>query len=275
MNWPADFVDQIILGNSLEVLKDIPDGSIDLTISSPPYGVGKAYERTDGKQDPFWKTIWLLNRMFRELSRVTKPGGYICWNFGDNAYGKKINQTETLSTIPMAIWYWPIGEKYGLELQATRIWRKRFATMAKPFYLNHHPRHVMDYEHIWTWRKPDGTGKETVNEHKVGRRGVWASTPQDEAFEGVYEGNILGKHTARATFPEMLPEWCLTVYSKPGQIVLDPFLGSGTTCAVSKRMGRHYIGIELNEPDWEYARNRVLQTEWDAPVVVPEIPVVA
>lgn len=257
MNFPLDFENKIILGDCLEVLKGIPTGSIDLTVSSPPYGVNKSYEQKNGKQDPFWKTIWLLNAVFKQLARVTKPGGYICWNFGDNAYGKKVHCTETLTTIPMAIWYWPIGQKYGLELQATRIWRKNFAALGKPFFLNHHPRPVFDYEHIWTWRKPDGTGKEVVNEHKIGRRGVWATNPNDEAFEGEYEANVLRGHTAKAAFPTDIPRWCITVYSQPNDIVLDPFVGSGTTAVVAKQMDRRYIGIELNPVDCDYAINRV------------------
>lgn len=258
LNFPDDFINHIICGDATQVLRTIPAGVVDLSISSPPYGVGKKYEQNGhGQRQPLWRTIWLVNRVIGELARVTKPGGYICWNFGDNALGKQSLRTEVLTTVPMSIWYWQIGQKHGLELQATRIWRKTFASMAKPFFMNHHPRPALDYEHLWTWRKPDGTGKEVVNEHKIGRRGVWATTPQDEAFEGEYEPNVLSKQDARAAFPVAIPLNFITVYSQPGDIVLDPFMGSGSTAIAAMRSGRRYIGIDISELECARANARI------------------
>lgn len=239
------------LGDCLELMGDIDADSIDLVVTSPPYGVGKEYERGNRKKTYLLHTVGLWYRAYKHFSRIVKPGGYVFWNFGDNGWGKQTLKTETLTTIPMSVWLWPIGRRTGFELQATRIWRKDFASMSKPFYMNHYPRPVFDYEHLWTWRRPDGTGKEIVNEHKIGRRGVWDT----HASTGTFIPNVLRYHPA--SFPKTIPEWALTVYSQPGGLVLDPFMGSGTTGIACIGMGRDFIGIEIDSEYFAIAEERL------------------
>jgi len=214
-----------------ETLRRLPEGSINLVVTSPPYLVEKDYEKGMALveyQDMLWQ-------VYSGLARALKPGGYIVINFGDQARGKTLELTETHTTIPMSIFHWDTGRYLGLELQATRIWRKKFARMGIPFVCNHYPRPVFDYEHIWTWRKPDGTGKEKVRDRKLSQRGV------------LEFGDDHPLKRFPAAFPVGLPAWAIKVYSDPGDLVYDPFAGSGTTGLAALRLGRAFIGSEKDE----------------------------
>jgi len=228
----------IIHGNAVVYLEDmkttcqerIQNDSVDLSVTSPPYMVEKAYER--GMEWPEY--LDLLWTAYEEIYRVTKPGGYFVINFGDQARGKALRGTETHTTIPMSVFHWDAGTGFGFELQATRIWRKKFHKMGIPFVCNHYPRPVYDYEHIWTWRKGDGVGKEKVHDRKLSQRGVLE-------FKGDHP---LKRY--RSAFPIGLPEWAISVYSDPGDLVYDPFAGSGTTGLAALRLGRRFVGSEID-----------------------------
>jgi len=222
---------EICFESCLTTMAEMEPEIVDLAVTSPPYFVEQEYEK-----DVSWPAYRdLIYWSYIGIAGVLKPGGYYVINFGDQARGKRIELTETHTTIPMAVEHWDCGRHVGLELQATRIWRKKFARMGIPFVCNHYPRPIFDYEHIWTWRKPDGTGKEVVRDRKLSQRGVLE-------FEGDHP-----RRRFKAAFPIGLPEWAIKVYSDPGNLVYDPFTGSGTTAWAALRLGRRFIGSELNE----------------------------
>jgi site-specific DNA-methyltransferase (adenine-specific) len=240
------FETQILYGDCTKIMPTLADESIDLVVTSPPYFVGKEYE-TDWTLDYFKQ---LMRGVFAGVNHVLKPGGYFVVNFGDcyNS-GNRFYEAEVPSVYPATIWYYDWGREVNFDLQATRIWRKRFASMGIPFVCNDHPRPVFDYEHIWTFRKHGGQ-EEVVHDRKLSQRGVigedW-STPAK-----------LKIHCA--AFPVELPQWAIKVYSKPGDVVLDPFTGSGTTGVAAKIEGRKFVGIELDQKHADYAYTRIAQT---------------
>jgi site-specific DNA-methyltransferase (adenine-specific) len=214
----------------------MPDSSIDLIVTSPPYYLNKEYERTI----TYAAYCSLLERCFTEWNRILKPGCYLVVNFGDyyNS-GNRFYRSDIPACYPASINYYRWGvELAGMDLQATRIWRKRFARMGIPFVCNTHPRPVFDYEHIWTFRKKNGSNLEYVTDRKLSQRGVvgedWSSSAR------------INKHCA--AFPIELPKWAIGVYSRNNtDIVYDPFMGSGTTAQACKEMDRLYIGSETNK----------------------------
>lgn len=252
-----EYINRLIVGDCLKIMEEFPDNFIDLVVTSPPYGVAKEYETNDPKQQ--LKDVEELTvNTFNKLIRIIKPGGYVCWNFGDNGYGKKINGTEVLTTIPMAIVVYPAGVNAGFELQATRIWKKAYNKMAFPFFLNHQPRPVFEYEHLWTWRKPDGIGKQKVNSHSFSRHGIWATdsfNKEEECYIGYEPKKIKGLHCS--AFPVQIPTKFITLYSDEGDLVLDPFVGSGTTALACKELNRNYIGIDISEEYIKIAEERL------------------
>lgn len=247
--------DGLHLGDCLELLKHVDDNSIDLAVSSPPYAVGKGYERRRSGKSYIWRAVWLSYQVFKQLQRVIKPGGYVFWNFGDSGMGKRAYRTEVTTTVPMSVWYWQIGRKTGFELQATRIWYKNFPAVSKSFVSQREPRPCFDYEHLWTWRKPGGSQK--VRSYPASVRGVWADNDA-KLFERLQidkGGRLQAAHGA--DFPEYIPTLAILVYSDPGDIVLDPFAGTGTTGLSALKSGRRYILIEKDEMFCKFAKERL------------------
>lgn len=232
-------------GDCLELMRLIGDGSIDLVVTSPPYFLEKKYERGTAFED----YCRMMESSLVEWNRVLKPGGYAVVNFGDyfNS-GNRFYKADVPACYPASINYFRWGvEIAGMDLQATRIWRKQFARMGIPFVCNKHPRGIFDYEHIWTFRKRNGSKEEFVNDRKLSQRGVvgeeWRSTAG------------LGKHCA--AFPVGLPLWAVSVYSHKGDTVLDPFAGSGTTGVACIESGRRFILMEKDAEYCEYALERL------------------
>jgi DNA modification methylase len=248
--------DGVHLGDCLDLLKDIDDNSIDLSVTSPPYAVAKFYERKRSGKSFIWRAVWLSYQVFKQYRRIIKPGGYVVWNFGDSGMGKRALNTEVTTTIPMSIWYWLIGRKTGFELQATRIWYKNFPAVSKSFVSQREPRPCFDYEHIWTFRKP-GPVPQKVNVYPASLRGVWADNDA-KLFERLQidKGHRL-QAAHGADFPEYIPALAILVYSDPGNVVLDPFGGTGTTGLSAIKTGRRYILIEKDETFCKFAKDRL------------------
>lgn len=226
---------------------DFPAESIDLVVTSPPYHVNKAYEK-DWTREYFNS---LMLGVFEGVKHVLKPGGYFVVNFGDcyNS-GNRFYEADVPSVYPASLSYFEWGRHVGFDLQATRIWRKRFAKMGIPFVCNSHPRNIFDYEHIWSFRKKNGSNVEVVHDRKLSQRGVIGEDWSSSAKIGING----------ASFPIELPQWAIQVYSKENDLILDPFMGTGTTGMAAATLHRRFIGIELDVPTYQYADERLKNT---------------
>ena len=221
--------------------------SIDLIVTSPPYFVDKVYE----KKVTYQEYTNMMADFFMQASRILKPSSYLVVNFGDyfNS-GNRFYDADVPSCYPASINYYLWGVTMAnLDLQATRIWRKQFAKMGIPFVCNTHPRNIFDYEHVWAFRKK-GDKKEYVNDRKLSQRGVIG--------EGWTSSAKINKHPA--SFPVELPEWAINVYSHVDDIVLDPFMGAGTTGIACKNTNRSFVGIELDENYYNMAVENLKDT---------------
>ena len=242
--FPADYLTHIINGDCVEVMAMIPANAVDLVVTSPPYFVNKSYENTW----TFGEYRHLMQNVFDQCFTLLKPGGYLVINFGDYFNKDRFYVADVPSVYPATINFFKWGRHVGFDLQATRIWRKKFARMGIPFVCNHHPRPIFDYEHIWTFRKPDGTGKEFVNDRKLSQRGVLG--------DGWGSSALLANH--EAAFPLELPLWAIEVYSREkGDIVLDPFCGIGTTLIAASERSRKFIGIDVDKEHCKAAYRRM------------------
>ncbi len=128
--------------------------------------------------------------------------------------------------------YWSFGLANGLSLQAQRVWQKDFSKITGGKHAISAPRPVPEFEHLYTFRKPGG-GPQVIHNRQVSQRAIWST---------VGEKRITSSHPA--AFPESLVERVLDIYTRPGDLVVDPFAGGGTVGVVARKMGRSFILVE-------------------------------
>lgn len=258
-----DWLDQIITGDCLEVLPQIPDGLIDLTVFSPPYDNVRAY---NGE----W--TFDLPRLGDELLRVTKDGGICAVVIGD---GTK-DFAKSLTSFRLAVdWCdragWRLFETviYSRDGNPGAWWSQRFRVDHEYIHLflkGSRPAYF-DKTHLMVPSKHAGkiyTGTDrltnggtrkiepkAVNPMKC-RGTVWKYSTSNS------EGNRLKlKHPA--TYPDKLASDLIQCFSRPSEIVLDPASGSGTTAVQANLLGRHYVAIDISAEYNDIARQRVEQ----------------
>ena len=217
-------------GDCLEVMKDLSDKSIDCVVTSPPYGVGKDYEKGKSLND----LVKLIHGLFNVVTPKLKDDGQVFINF-DDPFVEKYHIGKD---------YFEAATKNNLEFSGNRIWKKDPSWMNSPWIsCSNYP--VLEWEYLWTFSK----GKRPLKKEfaKVANRGIWEFKSL-KAFK---------QHPAE--FPIGLPTRAIEIYTNEGDIVLDPFLGSGTTARACKDLGRKCIGIEISKEYCDIAVQRLGQ----------------
>lgn len=223
-------------GDNTEVMWDIDTDSIDFCVTSPPYAQGLEYE-----QGLDWDGLWdLIDETSSTLYECMKPSAFCMVNFGETT-----KYERTMAELYNGAF---IGNNWIMH--SRRIWHKPFALCGfSPAGINNTVP-IGEWENIWTFRKPPNE-KEKFRCRELTTHGVWQPTDAENANDN----NTLSRHVA--AFPCYVPTWGLKCWSDPSDVVLDPFMGSGTTLAACYRMERHGIGIEINEQYCEIAAKRL------------------
>lgn len=247
---------KVIFGDSEEVLKSFSDNSIHLIVTSPPYYtmrnsiVWKSYDEYLDK----------MKRIFTECFRTLKEGRVCIVNVCDyllngTKYPIPADFIRILTSIGFnyeddIIWVKPlgVGKNNGSGKRAGN-----FVKLGFPLYFKPNNR----YEHILIFRKGKLDFKQFQNKEKVDYREFKNFLSDIWEFSTAIRNqwNVSKMHVAE--FPEKLPFLCISLYSLKDEIVLDPFLGSGTTMKVAKLLGRSSIGIEINQEYAEMIKEKV------------------
>lgn len=227
---------RIIFGDCREVLPELPEESVDLVVTSPPYAQGKEYE-----QGLDYDGLWaLMEGVAPRLLRVTRKGGFAFVNFGDTTkYPRSMCELYT-NVFREAGWG---------RVHSRRVWKKSFARIAQhnaAIYTSVMTMPFAEYELIWTWRRPGGS-KEAIRARQLHIRAVWDTTNDRDH----------GRDLHPAGFPICLPEKAIKVWSDEGALVLDPFMGGASTVMAARALGRNSIGIELHRDYEEVIRERL------------------
>ena len=249
LSTDSEVLGQRILIGSSENLASVEDGSVDFVVTSPPYWNLKDYGHPDqiGPQS-YDDYLERMNKVWLECYRVAKPGAVMAINVGNRRHQKKF--------YPIAF---DIAERMkGWELWDNLIW---YIPNALP-QPNHYRERLFDskFEYVLIFTK-DGNSDYTFHKPRVPQKYKDAdSRSHKKNAAGRCIGNIiripayrppnvkkLGYHVA--AFPEELVALLLESFTDPGDVVLDPFVGSGTTLKVSRGMDRRGVGVELN-PDF-------------------------
>ena len=252
----------LMLGDCLERMKEIPDGSVDLTVTSPPYDNLRNYNNSLDWGEHVWKPV------LEELFRVTKKGGVVVWVVGDAT----IKGSETGTSFRQALW----AMECGFNLHDTMIYQVPGAGAKGSNYCYWQ---VFEYMFIWTKGKPN-----TVNRlrDKPNKKAGTKCTTNKQARDGVKSrlhpkggtivaefgirdnvwvipsGNGHSEYTGHpAPFPEKLANDHIISWSNEGDVVLDCFMGSGTTGKMALLNNRKFIGIEKDAGYFEIAKQRL------------------
>jgi site-specific DNA-methyltransferase (adenine-specific) len=263
-------LDTIICGDALEALRKFPDDFIDLIVTSPPY----ADKRTTsyGGIHPDKYVQWFLPIAY-ELKRVLKPSGSFVLNIkeGVSEGERQTYVLELILELKKQGWLWTEEYIWHKKNSYPGKWPNRFRDAWEHcLHFNKEKKFAMYQETVMVpmgdWaktrlKKLSETDKRR-DESKVGSGfgkniSNWLGRPMAFPDNVLHLATESSNKNHSAAFPTSLPEWFIKLFTKPEDIVLDPFLGSGSTAVAAKRTGRRYIGIEILKEFCQIAEQRV------------------
>lgn len=265
-----DFIDRFFEGDCEQILKDFPDNSIDLIFTSPPYADQR--QRTYGGISPAQYVAWFLPKA-RQFQRVLKPTGTFILNIKERVVdGERHTYViELIMRMREQGWLWTEEYMWHKKNSYPGKWPNRFRdNWERLIQFNKQKQFSMYQEAVMVpvgdWAKERlaklSETDMTRDESKVGSGfGKNVSNWVDRPL--VYPTNVLHLATEcanrnhSAAFPVALPEWFIKLFTQPGDVVLDPFSGSGSTALAARQLGRRYVGIDIDPQYVVMARERV------------------
>lgn len=273
---PADIVDRLFTGHAADVMKEFPAGSIDLIVTSPPYWTAVEYDQGESPWPSYEAYLADMQSIWKECARVLRPNGKLCINAPVMPIPKTVIEQHTrhLKNISFDIEHRILAET-DLERFSLFVWQKQTSKMMFGSYP--YPGNIIEnntVEFINVYVKPGKPPKfdPDVKEANALTRTEWIDLVQQVWF--MYPQDVKREGDHPAPFPEKLPARLMRLYTYgavahfPGEIVLDPFVGTGTTCAVAKTMGRRYVGIDVNPGYVELARERIRDAPGHEPLLL-------
>lgn len=246
-DFPEEYTDKIIVGDSKDVLKNIPDNSVDLVFTSPPYNFGLEY--AENQDAHYWETYFeQLFGVFDECVRVTKYGGRIIVNV-QPLFSDYIPSHHLISNFFIQknlIWKGEIlweKNNYNCKYTAWGSWK----SPSNPYL-----KYTWEFLEVFCKGEMKKSGSRNdidinAEEFKKWVVAKWSIAPERKMSE----------YGHPAMFPEELAERVLKLFSYRGDVVLDPFNGSGTTTTVAARTGRRYLGVDISAEYCETAKRRL------------------
>ena len=256
----------LVCADSGEFVKTLPDQSVRLVVTSPPYNIGKTYE----KRVPLEEYLAGYQEMIAELVRVTADDGSICWQVGNH-----VDQGEVY---PLDVFFYHMFKQHGLRLRNRIIWhyghglhaKKRFSGRYETLmWFTKTDDYVFNLDSVRVPSKYPGK-----RHHKGPKAGEPSCNPlgknpsdfweflAEEWRSGVLEiPNVNSNHPEKTThpcqFPVELAERCVLGLTNENDTVLDPYAGVGSTVVAALKHGRKGIGIDKDDHYVEIARQRV------------------
>ncbi len=252
--WRAEATSLVFEGDCLEMLRAVPDGSIQLIVTSPPYNIGKPYEQ----KCPLDRYVDWQESVIRECVRVLNPTGSICWQVG--------NFVKAGSIVPIDVLLHPVFSRQGLKMRNRIIWHfehglhctRRFSGRYETIvWYTKSDDYLFDLDPVRVPQKYPGK-----KHFKGPRAGSYSCNPKGKNPGDVWViPNVKSNHVEKTGHPcqfpvELVERLVLSTTSK-GDWVLDPFAGVGTTMVAAVRQGRRGAGAELVAEYCAEARRRI------------------
>jgi len=238
-----DILNNVICGNA-ENMKELPDNSVHLMITSPPYNVSKEYDQ-DLSLEEYLK---LLENSFKEVYRILINGGRACINVAN--LGRK-------PYIPLSDYISDIMIKIGFNMRGEIIWNKAASSSPSTAWGSwksaSNPVLRDIHEYILIFSKGDYSRKKKEKINTIERNDFMEWTKSIWTINAERASRV--NHPA--PFPTELPYRLIQLYSFEGDIILDPFIGSGTTAIAAIKSNRNYIGYDINNDYVILAKERI------------------
>ena len=251
----TNFINQVTCGDSLQLVKELDDNSVDLVITSPPYNVDLGnnkyhkdpYDLYNDNKDHNDYIDWLQS-LFGDIKEKLVTGGRVCINIGDGKNGSVSTHSDIIQFMVRELNY---------ILMTTIIWNKNQTgnrTAWGSYMSPSSPSFPCPYEFVLVFakdKKKKVGDKENItvtrDEFIKNSWAIWSFAPETRQR----------KMGHRAMFPLELPRRCIQMLSYRGDTVLDPFNGLGSTCVAAKELGRNYIGFDMSEKYCEISKVRI------------------
>jgi len=242
----------VVIVNDDFLKVELKSNSVDLIVTSPPYNVDIEYE---GYRDdiPYEKYLEFTERWLRKAYELLKDDGRMCLNIPlDKSRGREGEGFQSVYADVISI-----ARKVGLKYFSTIVWNESnisrrtawgsFASASAPYVIAPVEMIVLLYKERWR-KTRKGFSDITPEEFKEWTLGLWAFPGENPERVG---------HPA--PFPLELPKRCIKLFSYVGDIVLDPFVGSGTTLVAAYLLRRRAVGIDISRKYCEIARERLVK----------------
>jgi modification methylase len=233
-----------LYAHSAESMCELPDDSVALMVTSPPYHVGKEYD----SDDSFEEYLELLRSVFKETYRVLEPGGRAVVNVANLGRRPYVSLADHVSSIMEGLQFLPRGEVIWLKGRgasgscAWGSWR----SAVNPTFRDLHEYCLCFSKERWS-RARKGISTISRDEFLAATLSIWEFPPESAR-----------RVSHPAPFPVSLPRRFIELYTYLDDLVLDPFIGSGTTAVAAVETGRRYIGYDVNDEYLQTARQRAL-----------------
>lgn len=257
---------EIKKGDCLNVLKKIDDGKFDLIITSPPYNIGKSYE----KKTSIEKYLETQEEIINELVRTLSDKGNLCWQVG--------NYVDKGEVYPLDIYYYQIFKKHGLKLRNRIIWHfghglhasNRFSGRYETIlWFSKTDNYIFNLDNVRVPSKYPGKlhfkgpkkGQPSGNPLGKNPSDIWEIIEQDWDRAMWDIPNVKSNHPEKTDHPCQFPiefvERCVLALTDEKSWVMDPFAGVGSSVIAAIKNGRNAIGIERDEAYCKIARQRI------------------
>lgn len=260
-----EITNRLHVGHAAQVMKNWPENSVDIVITSPPYWTAVSYEDQAETWPTYEEYLSDMLSVWAECARVLRPNGKLCINSPVMPIPKNvINQhTRHIKNIAFDIDH-SIIEKTILERYSVFIWQKQTSKLMfgrYPFPGNLLENNTVEFISVYVKPgKPPKFDPELKEANRISRS-EWVDLIQQIWF--MYPEDVKREAGHPAPFPSKLPARLLRLYSYgayrdfEGEVVLDPFVGTGTTCVTAKRMGRRWVGIDISETYLRFAKENI------------------
>ena len=242
--FPVEYENEIILGSS-EKMREIPDNSLHLMVTSPPYNVTKDYDENLSLKE----YLQLLQNVFSETYRVLVDGGRACVNVANLGRRPYLPLSDFISQIMIEIGYQMRGEiiwNKGAGAGVSMAWGS-WQSASNPVLRDVHEYILIFTKGSFSRKKPDNK-ENTISKEQFMEwtKSVWTMNPESAKKVG---------HPA--PFPIELPYRLIQLYTFKGDVVLDPFIGSGTTAIAALKAERNYVGYDIDSEYVKLAEERI------------------